>query len=47
MTRTHRWWHRSMWLVIAPLLVAGLVAGIVLRPRLDLRDGSPPAEVQK
>jgi hypothetical protein len=34
MTRSHRVWHFWMWLVIAPLLVAGLAAGILLRPHL-------------
>jgi hypothetical protein len=34
MTRMHRRWHLALWVVIAPLLLAGLTAGILLRPRL-------------
>ena len=41
MTRSHRTWHFWMWLLIAPLLAAGLAAGVLLRPAL-LRDATNP-----
>ena len=31
MTRRHRLWHLSLWLLIGPLLIAGFAAGIALR----------------
>jgi hypothetical protein len=40
MTRTHRQWHLAMWLVIAPSLLLGLAAGVLLRPG---RAGPAPA----
>jgi hypothetical protein len=41
MTRSHRNWHFWMWLVIAPLLVAGLTAGVLFRPSLP-RNATQP-----
>jgi hypothetical protein len=32
MTRHHRRWHAWLWVVLAPLLVAGFVAGLLARP---------------
>jgi hypothetical protein len=31
MTRSHRWWHLLLWLLLAPVILAGLVLSIVLR----------------
>jgi hypothetical protein len=31
MTRSHRRWHLVIWLLAAPLLLAGLVLSMVLR----------------
>lgn len=31
MTRKHRRWHAWLWLVLGPLLAAGLVIGILAR----------------
>jgi hypothetical protein len=32
MTRSHRLWHAWLWLILGPLLVAGVVAGLLARP---------------
>jgi hypothetical protein len=32
MTRNHRRWHYRLWLILGPLLVAGLIAGVLTRP---------------
>ena len=32
MTRRHRRWHLWMWMVLAPLLAAGLIAALAARP---------------
>lgn len=33
MTRPHRAWHLRIWLVLAPVIVAGLVGALRARPR--------------
>ena len=42
MTRSHRNWHFWIWLVIGPMLVTGLAAGILLRPKLQVGPSAPP-----
>lgn len=47
MTRRHRLWHLSLWLLIGPLLIAGFAAGIALRPRMDnVAAGTPSQEAR-
>lgn len=39
MTRTHRFWHLAVWITIAPLLFAGILSAILLRPELPVERG--------
>lgn len=32
MTRSHRRWHLILWLILGPVLLLGLVLGLLLRP---------------
>jgi hypothetical protein len=49
MTRNHRRWHAWLWLLLGPLVVAGLVVGLLARPAPVFETGrfSEPNEAMK
>lgn len=46
MRRTHRTWHRLVWLALAPILTVGLLTAIRLRNTLLQVHESAPAAVR-
>lgn len=45
MLRSHRTWHRLIWLTLAPMLAVGLIAALRLRTSLLQIHGSPAPTV--
>ncbi len=43
MKRLHRFWHRLIWSLLLPILVAALLLGVWLRPPASSNSGLPPA----
>jgi hypothetical protein len=39
-TRSHRAWHARVWLVLGPLVVAGLFIGLIYRRPLPTQNGA-------